>query len=67
MAKYVNLGANTEDGNLPFKEDGGTIYVQHNGRSILNGHRVPVTVGMKILVYPYEPVTKYVSKFCLNF
>ena len=55
-----------EDGNLPVKEDVGTIYVQHNGRGIINIHRVPVTVGMKGLVYPYGPVTKYVRKFCLN-
>ena len=67
LGKYRNLGTNKEYGTLPFKEDGGTIYVQHNGRSILNRHRIPVTVGMKGILYPYDPVTKYISKFCLNF
>ena len=67
LAKYGNLGSSTEDGTLLFKEDCATIYVQHNGRSILNRNRVPVTVGMKGLVYPYDPATKYVSKLCLNF
>ena len=67
LEKHGKLGPNAEDGNPHFKEDGGTIYVQHNGRSILNRRRVPVTVGMKGLVYTYDPVTEYVSKFCLNF
>ena len=40
-----------EDGTPPFKEDGGTIYVQQNGRIILNIQQIPVTVGMKGLVY----------------
>ena len=46
LAKHVKLSTNMEDGNLPVKEDVGTIYVQHNGRGIINIHRVPVTVGM---------------------
>ena len=67
LAKYRNIGPNTEDGTLPFKENNGKIYVQPNGQSILYRHRVPFTVGMKGLVYPYDPVTKYVSKLCINF
>ena len=67
LEKYGKLSTNTEDGTPPFKEDGGTIYVQHNGRRIIKRHRLSVTVGMKGIVYTYEPVTKYVSKLCLNF
>ena len=67
LVKYGKLSTNTVDGKLPSKEDGGTIYVQHNCLSVLNIHRVPVTVGMKGLMYPYNHVTKYVSKLYLNF
>ena len=67
LVKYGKLSTNTVDGKLPSKEDGGAIYVQHNCLSVLNIHRVPVTVGMKGLMYPYNHVTKYVSKLYLNF
>ena len=66
-AKYGKLGPNLEDGTLPFKEDGSTIYVQHNGHSILNKHRVPFNFCMKGLVYPYNPVTNYVSNLFIKF
>ena len=69
LEKYGSKLPNTIDGTLKvvYDEKTGCDFIEHRGARIRNRYRIPITVGPSGALYPFDPVTKVVSKYPLNF